>query len=68
MLATAHAEDKRVFVWTLNERNLLNQYLARGVDGIITDQVSLAVRLRSEIAERTPAQTFLVEAAQIVLP
>ena len=68
MLATAHAEDKRVFVWTLNERSLLNQYLARGVDGIITDRVSLAVRLRSEIAERTRAQTFWVEAAQIALP
>lgn len=67
-LVTARATGKQVLVWTPNTSRLLTRYLDRGVDGVITDQSALALRLRERAAERTPAQSFLLAAATGLLP
>lgn len=37
-----HKSGKRVYVWTTNDISSLNEVLAKGVDGIITDEVTLS--------------------------
>ena len=37
-----HKNGKRVYVWTTNDISSLNEVLAKGVDGIITDEVTLS--------------------------
>ncbi|EAW11732.1 glycerophosphodiester phosphodiesterase [Aspergillus clavatus NRRL 1] len=37
MVEEAHAAGRRVFVWTVNEASLMRWSIAKGVDGVITD-------------------------------
>ncbi|WP_104086747.1 glycerophosphoryl diester phosphodiesterase membrane domain-containing protein [Arthrobacter sp. GMC3] len=46
MLVNLHDDRKRLFVWTVNDSALINEYLGKGVDGIITDRVAEAVTTR----------------------
>lgn len=46
ILKQAHKMGKKIYVWTINESNLLAKYLSSNVDGIITDSVQEAVSLR----------------------
>lgn len=68
MLADAHEDGKRIFVWTLNDPGLIIDYVQRGVDGIITDTVDTAVAIDELAAVMPPAQDYWFAAARIVLP
>ena len=46
ILKQAHKMGKKIYVWTINDSNLLAKYLSSNVDGIITDSVREAVSLR----------------------
>ncbi|MFT4235095.1 MAG: glycerophosphoryl diester phosphodiesterase membrane domain-containing protein [Microbacterium sp.] len=46
-LEQAHAEDKDVYVWTVNDSDRMLELLNMGVDGIVTDFSAEAVRLRN---------------------
>lgn len=50
MLLQAHQQDRQVYVWTVNDLADLSDYLARGVDGIITDQVARATAARARMS------------------
>lgn len=50
MLDEAHAQGRDLYVWTVNDVGPLSDYLARGVDGIITDQVGRAIAARERLA------------------
>ena len=41
----AHQRDMRVFVWTINDPVQMSVMLSRGVDGLITDEPALALRV-----------------------
>lgn len=44
----AHRIGLKVFPWTVDDKNIMKQLIEWGVDGIITNDVELAVKVRSE--------------------
>ena len=48
-----HGEGKKVLVWTANERGSQKHFLCTGVDGLITDNVSQAIELVTELEQRS---------------
>lgn len=67
MLATAHAQRQLVYVWTVNDPSLITDYLNRGVDGIITDNIETAVALRQVARDVTnPVSRYLQQALRRV--
>ncbi|MBQ6501562.1 MAG: glycerophosphoryl diester phosphodiesterase membrane domain-containing protein [Mogibacterium sp.] len=48
-----HKEGKKVLVWTANAKGSQKHFLCTEVDGIITDNVSQAVGLASELRQRS---------------
>lgn len=43
-----HSNDKKVFVWTINEDEAMKKLLSLPIDGIVTDNPELAAYYRSE--------------------
>ena len=48
-----HGEGKKVLVWTANEKGSQKHFLCTGVDGLITDNVSQAIELVTELEHRS---------------
>lgn len=48
-----HKEGKKVLVWTANEKGSQKHFLCTEADGIITDNVSQAIGLATELEQRT---------------
>lgn len=48
LLAEAKELDKKVFVWTINQDDLLKKYLRLDVDGIITNHPDRGIALRDD--------------------
>jgi glycerophosphoryl diester phosphodiesterase len=48
LIRTAHAGGALVFAWTVNDAPTMRLLLDRGVDGLITDEPALAVRVLAE--------------------
>lgn len=48
----AHAKNIRVEPWTVNDPELMRQYIAWGVDGIITDRPDLMIEILEEMGIR----------------
>ncbi|WP_438761644.1 glycerophosphoryl diester phosphodiesterase membrane domain-containing protein [Enterococcus sp. AZ194] len=38
---SAHADGKKVFAWTVNDKDAMNRMMFYGVDGLVTDQMDL---------------------------
>ncbi|MBP1040798.1 glycerophosphodiester phosphodiesterase [Vagococcus sp. BWB3-3] len=51
LLDQAKAQNKTVFVWTVNRENLMRQYLRMNIDGMITNQPKRAIELRQSFEE-----------------
>jgi glycerophosphoryl diester phosphodiesterase len=49
-IRAAHGRGLEVHVWTVNRAGTMAELILRGVDGIITDDPALAVRVRDEMA------------------
>jgi len=45
MIRRAHGRGMRVFVWTINDPVQMSVMLSRGVDGLITDEPDIALRV-----------------------
>lgn len=58
-LDQAHALDREVYVWTVNDESTLRELLSIPVDGIVTDSVELAQRDRHLVATN-PASDYRV--------
>ena len=58
-LAQAHALDREVYIWTVNDESTIRELLGLGVDGIVTDHVELAIRDRYLVANH-PAADYRV--------
>ena len=48
-----HDEGKKALVWTANEKGSQKHYLCTQIDGIITDNVTQAVKLTTELGQRS---------------
>ncbi|MUV06815.1 glycerophosphodiester phosphodiesterase [Planococcaceae bacterium Storch 2/2-2] len=46
LVQAANAQEKQLFVWTVNKESLMHDHIRLGVYGIITNHVSTAVRVR----------------------
>lgn len=69
MLVRLHGEGRQLFVWTVDDIGLVNDYLARGVDGVITDRVSEAVTARElDNTITNPVTRYLAEASRTIRP
>jgi glycerophosphoryl diester phosphodiesterase len=55
-----HENGRWVAVWTVNDENEAVSMALRGVDNIITDEVSLLVNVREELAELSDASKMLL--------
>lgn len=51
LLEQARQQDKMVFVWTVNDEDLMRRYLALDVDGLITNYPSDAIEIRDSFDE-----------------
>jgi glycerophosphoryl diester phosphodiesterase len=60
LLRSAADRNMAVHAWTVNRPTTMAELIERGVDGIITDDPALAVRVRDEMLElSTPARLLL---------
>ncbi len=50
----AHSAGKKIYVWTVNTKQMLDKAIALGVDGVITNNPMLAIQ-RTYFAEQQPA-------------
>lgn len=51
LLSQARAQDKTVFVWTINRENLMRKYFSQNIDGMITNYPKDAIRIRQSFEE-----------------
>jgi glycerophosphoryl diester phosphodiesterase len=65
MLGEAHEQGRDLYVWTLNDIDDLSVYLARGVDGVITDEVARAAAARERLASG-PIMLYLERARGMI--
>ena len=59
-IRTAHAAHKQVYVWTLNDPQLMIRMIGLGVDGLITDRPALAREVLARYADMTQAERLLL--------
>ena len=55
-IATVHKQGKKVLVWTANEKKSQKHFLCSMADAIITDQITQAKQLQSELMGRSDLQ------------
>ncbi len=60
----AHAINKQVYVWTVNDPVGMSTMIGRGVDGLITDKPALARWVLLERTEMGAAQRLVLELAE----
>jgi len=58
LVAQAHLRHKEIYVWTVNNDAAMDQFYRYGVDGIISDQPSLAIFRRSFYNSKAPIHLF----------
>ncbi|MBR3125173.1 MAG: glycerophosphoryl diester phosphodiesterase membrane domain-containing protein [Mogibacterium sp.] len=54
-----HKEGKKVLVWTANEKGSQKHFLCTKADGIITDNVTQAIGLASELEKRSDLERMI---------
>jgi glycerophosphoryl diester phosphodiesterase len=59
VVRAAQRRGKKVLVWTVDDEASMSDWIDRGVDGIVTNEPALAVRVRAEREERSPAERVL---------
>ena len=60
LIASVHAVDKEVFVWTVDKRKTMSLMIDRGVDNIITNRPARLVELLHERAELGNVERILL--------
>ena len=65
-LKRAHAADKKVLVWTVNDALSMSKWMSMGVDGLITDEPALARKVLEERARMSSAERLMLQAAQLL--
>lgn len=65
LIRRAHALEKDVYVWTVNDPVTMAVMIGRGVDGLITDQPALARQVLAQRSELNAAERLMLEFAEI---
>ena len=52
-IRSIHDEGKKVLVWTANEKGSQRHFLCSDADGIITDNVTQAIKMTEELKKRS---------------
>ena len=60
----AHSNNKKVYVWTVNDAVSMSTMIGCGVDGLITDKPGLARSVLQQRAEMSPAERLMLELAE----
>jgi glycerophosphoryl diester phosphodiesterase len=60
MVWRIHKRGMQVYPWTVNDPVQMWVMMSRGVDGIITDRVALANRVKELRADLTPTGRFVI--------
>ena len=50
-MTQAHKMKKELYVWTINDKQKLTKYLQQPIDGLITDKLTEAQRLKKDLKE-----------------
>jgi glycerophosphoryl diester phosphodiesterase len=64
-IRAAHAANKEVFVWTVNEPISISTMAGRGVDSIITDKPALARQVLKHRKNLSSVERLLIELAEV---
>lgn len=51
LVTQAHKMKKELYVWTINDKQKLTKYLQQPIDGLITDKLTEAQRLKKDLKE-----------------
>lgn len=62
----AHAQQKQVYVWTVNDAPTMSQMVGRGVDGLLTDKPALARSVLRQRSEMSAPERLLLELASVL--
>lgn len=65
LIRAAQARGVEVHAWTVNRADEMADLIERGVDGLITDDPALAVRVRRELAALSPVSRLLLRVRPI---
>jgi glycerophosphoryl diester phosphodiesterase len=60
MIRRTHRRGMKIYPWTINDPVQMWVMMSRGADGIITDRVALANRIKELRAEVTPVGRFII--------
>jgi glycerophosphoryl diester phosphodiesterase len=60
MIRPIHRRGMKIYAWTIDDPVQMWVMMSRGVDGIITDRVALANRVKDLRAEVTPVGRFII--------
>jgi glycerophosphoryl diester phosphodiesterase len=60
VIRDAHAHGLEVYVWTVNDTGGMIEMIGRGADGIITDDPTVAARVRDELKALTSTELLLL--------
>jgi glycerophosphoryl diester phosphodiesterase len=60
---SAHAANKEVYVWTVNDAPTMSIMVSRGVDGLITDKPALALAVLEQRAKMSSLERLILELA-----
>ena len=65
-IAAIHEKGKKVMVWTVNEEDDIEYFMASDADAIITDSVKLSGEIKDQLSKRTPLEIILQKAYSLV--
>jgi len=65
-IRSAHALDREVYVWTVNDAATMSTMIGRGVDSLITDEPALARSVLALRAKLSPPERLLLELAGLL--
>lgn len=66
LIRLAHQQGIEIYVWTVNRADRIAEMMEMGVDGIITDDPEMAVRVREELGRLNPAERVLLRVPGIL--
>ena len=58
-ISAAHEQNKKMLVWTPNEKSTQKHFLCSNADGLITDNVAQAVKIQQELKQRTDLERMV---------
>ena len=65
-ISAAHDQNKKMLVWTANEKEKQKHFLCSDADGLITDNVTQAVETQKELGQRSDLQRMVDRIMTIV--